>query len=417
MIYSLNKNIFLVKGATKSCIYDLRSSHARIYWFHNSYLSIRNFANKISKILKENINPKPFLIQTPSYKQKLNFAWIEITSKCNINCQYCYLPNKRNQHITAKEFLHVLHFLIEKDCRKIMLIGGEPFCHPNVLDLIRQAKKYGFEVSLYTNGLLLNESLIKTISKLNISINIGIPSVIFHSTKSAKKLKKNIVLAKKYGILNKVSATITRYNYNYDFKSLLADSFELFKPDLVRINSKSGLKYYNIDLLNKKLITLDTFRAKLESKTITKRFYYHNCFAKRIYISSDLSIFPCPMVRNINLGKLLPNSDISYANLKSLFTLTKDKIFICRYCEFRYACFDCRFEVWGKNPYNRPWYCTYNPFTGKWITAKLYIDKYLKGEENMQDQNIVLLTKDEKEHEVSKTEIFCSPGWCQPVEE
>ena len=49
-------------------------------------------------------------------------------------------------------------------------------------------------------------------------------------------------------------------------------------------------------------------------------------------------------------------------------TLSKDKIEICKDCEFRYACKDCRplgksldGNLWGKYAY-----CTYNPYIGRW---------------------------------------------------
>jgi len=418
LVYQLNEKVFLVKGAKKSCIYDLRNQYGKIYWFPNKLLSREDFLDRISYITKTKSNYLiKFLTKPKKTTTKINFAWIEVTSKCNINCQYCYIPNKLKRHMSYEEFTRALNFLKSQDCNKIQIIGGEPFYHPNILTLLKKAADYGFKISIYTNGLLLNENIIDFISSLKIAINIGIPPFTIEKKEFLTILRKNISLTKKVGTLRKVSTTITQANYKCNFKEILGNAYELFKPDIVRINSPKGLKYYNIELLNKKLITINTFRKPVKSSDIFKRLTLHNCFAGRIYITSNLEIFPCPMVRDIKIGKIESNNKNNIELYKSYY-LTKDKIFICRKCEFRYACFDCRYEVWGKNSYNRPWYCTYNPLTGKWISSNIYIRKYLLREGSiMQEQNIVLLTNEESKTQEVETVKSCSPGWCSPIEE
>lgn len=57
--------------------------------------------------------------------------------------------------------------------------------------------------------------------------------------------------------------------------------------------------------------------------------------------------------------------------LKETWELTKDKVLVCKHCEYRYACFDCRPLAeglsCGKSYSNAPYpRCTYNPYTGEW---------------------------------------------------
>ena len=71
----------------------------------------------------------------------------------------------------------------------------------------------------------------------------------------------------------------------------------------------------------------------------------------------------------------------SYGNIKDLSLLevlnlqefqkywyiNKDEISICKVCEFRYNCTDCR--AFLQNPddiYSKPLKCGYNPYTTKW---------------------------------------------------
>ena len=62
---------------------------------------------------------------------------------------------------------------------------------------------------------------------------------------------------------------------------------------------------------------------------------------------------------------------------KDILTFKKDKICECQSCEFRYACFDCRPDSISNNIYEKPWYCTYTPATGKWEDPEEYAKKIL----------------------------------------
>jgi SPASM domain peptide maturase of grasp-with-spasm system len=52
---------------------------------------------------------------------------------------------------------------------------------------------------------------------------------------------------------------------------------------------------------------------------------------------------------------------------KKCWDINKDKIHVCKDCEFRYACTDCRAYV--EDPadiLSKPLKCGYNPYTGEW---------------------------------------------------
>ncbi len=51
---------------------------------------------------------------------------------------------------------------------------------------------------------------------------------------------------------------------------------------------------------------------------------------------------------------------------KDLWSIKKDDIQVCKDCEFRYMCSDCRVYVKdSSNIFSKPKYCTYNPYTAK----------------------------------------------------
>lgn len=52
---------------------------------------------------------------------------------------------------------------------------------------------------------------------------------------------------------------------------------------------------------------------------------------------------------------------------KKLWDLSKDHIEICKDCEFRHICTDCRAYLEDpKNIYSKPLKCGYNPYTNQW---------------------------------------------------
>lgn len=61
-------------------------------------------------------------------------------------------------------------------------------------------------------------------------------------------------------------------------------------------------------------------------------------------------------------------SDVATIKIENLETeyghIKKDDIEICKDCEFRYICTDCRVQVDHK--YARPNTCIYNPYTNLW---------------------------------------------------
>jgi len=53
--------------------------------------------------------------------------------------------------------------------------------------------------------------------------------------------------------------------------------------------------------------------------------------------------------------------------LVQIGSITKDQVAVCRDCEFRYVCTDCRaYTQDADDPYSKPAKCTYDPYTATW---------------------------------------------------
>jgi uncharacterized radical SAM superfamily Fe-S cluster-containing enzyme len=93
----------------------------------------------------------------PDHEQHSCLPIIEITNHCDLECPICIVQNRHNYHMTRAEFVATLDGLVRKEelIDTVNLSGGEPTLHPEFLDFIDEAKRFGrfTRISISTNGL------------------------------------------------------------------------------------------------------------------------------------------------------------------------------------------------------------------------------------------------------------------------
>ncbi len=82
--------------------------------------------------------------------EKRSICW-NITSRCNENCKFCYRIIADNE-ISLEKNMEILKVLIELSVDKISWTGGEALLYPNLIELLKVAKKNGIKNNLITNG-------------------------------------------------------------------------------------------------------------------------------------------------------------------------------------------------------------------------------------------------------------------------
>ncbi len=128
------------------------------------------------------------------------------------------------------------------------------------------------------------------------------------------------------------------------------------------------------------LITSETISSHLDCgkisgffnpniKTYTESLYFNSCLNRKISIDANGDIKNCPsMIESFgNISNTTLEEAINKVNFKKNWDINKDKIHVCKDCEFRYICTDCRAFV--ENPddnLSKPLKCGYNPYTGEW---------------------------------------------------
>jgi radical SAM protein with 4Fe4S-binding SPASM domain len=90
---------------------------------------------------------------------------IELTNRCPLNCSHCYnnLPMDdvaaRKRELTTNEYTDILDQLAEAGALWVCFSGGEIFARRDFFDLYDYAKSKGFLVTLFTNGILIDERI------------------------------------------------------------------------------------------------------------------------------------------------------------------------------------------------------------------------------------------------------------------
>ncbi len=130
-------------------------------------------------------------------------ANIEITTFCNLKCQFCARSRlkKKNRHMPFDLFRNILALL--PNIYKIVLVGlGEPLLHPQLCDLIQYAKSLKKKVGLVTNAMLLNPEISEQLLKA------GLDSIAFSLDDSDMELSS---LVRKGTDFDKVTNNIKEF--------------------------------------------------------------------------------------------------------------------------------------------------------------------------------------------------------------
>lgn len=92
---------------------------------------------------------------------------LELTLRCNARCIHCgsSAGKERSDNLTHDEWLDICQQLALLNCKQVSLIGGEVFLYPQWRDIITKLKKYGIQISIITNALLLNKENIQFLAK------------------------------------------------------------------------------------------------------------------------------------------------------------------------------------------------------------------------------------------------------------
>ena len=89
---------------------------------------------------------------------------LEVTLRCNLRCQHCYIPGERRlsrkeRELSLGEIQRILDEITDAGCLWLLLTGGEPLLRRDFLDIYTYAKRKGLLLTFFTNGTLVTRRI------------------------------------------------------------------------------------------------------------------------------------------------------------------------------------------------------------------------------------------------------------------
>ena len=397
----LKEDCVLVKGAARSALYDLaegkvyslnRAAHRALAALQQGITRRRHrrFIEKVTEmgLVESAAAPVTQAQRTPrdGAKAALEFIWLEVTSHCNLTCLHCYgdcrsasEPDRMNE----RNWKAVLEQAKAVGCSQVQFIGGEPFLNKDLFRLVEFArkKKYSF-IEIFSNLTLLKKEHLPFLRENGVNIAATLYSArpethdgITRAKGSHAKTLAAIKLLKQRHIPVRVAIIAMKQNQGdlaetVEFLHRLGVQYKL--PDPVRPTGRGcSQEIQPVNLPPEFSGQMAAANFWTDRYSFYFNMKYNNCWAGKLAVTATGAVIPCIFARDQIVGNCLSKelkAIVSNKRLQGLWRLTKDHVAVCRSCEYRYACHDCRPLAAGQEGdlYAKSPRCLYDPWQGEW---------------------------------------------------
>lgn len=159
----------------------------------------------------------------------------ELTSRCNLKCQMCYVCQPANdksiiaQELSAKEWLHIAEEAKKAGMLYLLLSGGEVFIRKDFQEIYEELTSMGFLITIFTNGTLITPKIAQWLGKIpprSVGITLYGASAetygkVTGNEGAFQKAMAGIEALTAEGIKIQLKTTVIRDNAN-DYEKLLA---------------------------------------------------------------------------------------------------------------------------------------------------------------------------------------------------
>lgn len=140
-----------------------------------------------------------------------------ITNRCNLDCLHC--RGMAREELDGRAIMKIAEEIPVLKPGWVIIEGGEPLLRKELMEIIETLSENRINIYLISNGMLLNENMIRRFADLDVNLMISIDGADRESYEgvrkgaSFEKLKESIATANKYDILDSCPVTVGRHNW------------------------------------------------------------------------------------------------------------------------------------------------------------------------------------------------------------
>lgn len=255
---------------------------------------------------------------------------IEIIRKCPNNCVHC--SSMSDEYCTEifeyQKFIQVIDDAAKLGAKTICLSGGEPFLHPDIINMISYASKIGLDCYVYTSGIVFDGSMnrasltqdflrliVGTVSKLIFNIEAATADTydrIMGTTGCFELMKQSVLNANSLSIATEAHFVPMKLNID-EIESVitLCKNLGITKISFLRLvpHGRAVINEESIVLSDDELLDLKNMLESLKNNAgidirigvpLSKDYSCHKCEAAdgKLNIKYDGHVFPCEVFKN-----------------------------------------------------------------------------------------------------------------------
>ncbi|MBI2876257.1 MAG: PqqD family peptide modification chaperone [Candidatus Tectomicrobia bacterium] len=399
-VIPLREDLWLVRGARNSALYDL--SESRIHplepiWAADAADSDGAGGPALGRPSLAPLGtsrPGPAVLVVPRPENRpppgpgifpgkrartvLRFLWLELTSRCNLQCLHCYGssgPSVQTRELATADWKRVIREAASLGCQALQFTGGEPLLHPEIRDLIGYAREQGYRfLEVFTNATLLGPREIAFFAEHRVHL-----AVSFYSHRAAVHDRITQVRGSFRATTAHLKALV-REEIPFRVAVIAMRENQAEVEETLRFLQGLGIEEDQIGTDEVR----PTGRGRASQQAPDPPLTFgppaggdwrgcpdpcegNRCWPGKLCVTSAGRVIPCIFARDLLVGDLRRSSlgaILDGEPLQTLWGITLDKVEGCQDCEYRYACRDCRALPYTHtgNLYARSPRCRYDPY-------------------------------------------------------
>lgn len=134
---------------------------------------------------------------------------------------------------------------------------------------------------------------------------------------------------------------------------------------IIRVSSQQLSSARQCGIINQNNLCAPTVNNFFENKQ------FNGCLNRKVSVDASGAIKNCPSMQAVygHIDDTELDAVVARPDFQRYWNINKDQVAICRDCEFRYACTDCRAYLEQPDDlYSKPLKCGYDPYTAVWET-------------------------------------------------